>query len=376
MTKIVHFGKYYPPDMGGIESVTETLAVGASVSGYEVLVVCFDKAQTVDGCQSDQVQVVRYPITKMIRSQPLGWKYFWGAVREGRRADIVHLHAPNLLAAMAALFIGPRPKLLIHWHSDVVGKGFYGRLVMPLERLMLSRATKIIATSQSYADYSIPLQKFSKKVCVVPLGVKASDNIPELESLPPRLASFVAGRRLVLSVGRMTKYKGFSVLVEAAKFMNDNVAIIIAGGGELFEDLTTQIEREQLEARVLLAGRVTDAELTSLYQNADVYCMPSIERSEAFGVVLLEAMAYGLPIVATNIPGSGVPWVNEHQVSGLNVTPGDARSLAEACMEILNNPSLMKRFREGARSRFDENFTAATFCKNTLSVYDECLKVC
>ncbi len=373
MAKIVHFGKYYPPDMGGIESVTETLAAGASAAGYEVLIVCFDKAKVGNHSGSAEVQVLRYPITTMIRSQPLGWGYFWGAVREGRRADIVHLHAPNLLAALASLFIGRRPKLVVHWHSDVVGKGLYGRLVMPLERLMLSRTTSILATSQRYADFSIPLQTFSEKVRVVPLGVNAPEIKHEPELLPPRLAEFVAGRRLIMSVGRMTRYKGFSVLIEAAKYLADDVAIVVAGGGELFDSLAAQIEREQVGDRVLLAGRVTDAELSALYRNADVYCMPSTERSEAFGVVLLEAMVYGLPIVATNIPGSGVPWVNEHKVSGLNVTPGDAQGLAAACTEILNNPTLRQQFGRGARERFDKNFTAATFCKNTLAVYSECL---
>lgn len=369
MTRIVHFGKYYPPDMGGVESVTQTLAEGASAEGYEVVVVCFDKSRLRSRLDSAAVQVQRYPINKMLNTQPLGWSYFFGALREGRKADIVHLHAPNLLAALASLFIGRKPKLLVHWHSDVVGKGFLGRLVMPLERRMLSRATLILATSQRYADASMPLQEFSKKVRVVPLGVPAPEIKQEHESLPPRLAEFVAGRRLVLSVGRLTTYKGFSVLIEAAKYLAEDIAIVIAGGGVLFDSLAAQIKRDQLGDRVLLAGRVADDDLSSLYRNADVYCLPSTERSEAFGVVLLEAMAYGLPIVATNIQGSGVPWVNVHQISGVNVMPGDAQGLAKACSEILSNPTLRLQLARGAKERFDNNFTAATFCKNTLVVY-------
>lgn len=369
MTKIVHFGKYYPPDMGGIESVTQTLAEGACEVGYEVLVICFDKARAGNNLGSAAVQVKRYPIKKMFSSQPLGWAYFLGAVREGRKADIIHLHAPNLLAALASLFIGRGPKLVVHWHSDVVGKGLLGRLVMPLERRMLSRATSILSTSQRYADASIPLQEFSNKVRVVPLGVPAPEIKQEHEPLPPRLAEFVAARRLVLSVGRLTTYKGFSVLIDAAKYLAEDVAIVIAGGGELSNSLAAQIKRDQLGDRVMLAGRVTDEELTALYRNADVYCLPSTERSEAFGVVMLEAMAYGLPIVATNIQGSGVPWVNAHQVSGVNVMPGDAQGLATACSEILNNPTLKLQLARGARERFDNNFTAAKFCKNTLAVY-------
>lgn len=366
MTKIVHFGKYYPPDMGGIESVTQTLAEGAFAAGYEVKVVCFDKTEVGNQINS-AVRVQRHPIKKMVSSQPLSWAYFIGAVREGRRADIVHLHAPNLLAALASLFIGHKPKLVVHWHSDVVSKGLLGRLVMPLERWMLSRAACILATSQPYADGSKLLKSFVNKVRVVPLGVST----PEAGTMPlsPRLAQFVAGRRLVLSVGRLIPYKGFSVLVEAAKYLAEDVAIVVAGGGELLESLTKQINQSHLGHKILLAGRVTDEELAALYQNADVFCLPSIERSEAFGVVLLEAMAYGLPIVATNIQGSGVPWVNEHQVSGVNVMPGDANGLAVACSDILEKPALRAKYAGGARARFDANFTVEKFCKNTLAVY-------
>lgn len=373
MTKIVHFGKYYPPDMGGIESVTQTLAEGASAAGYEVLIICFDKAKSESNPNS-VVKVQRYSIQKMISSQPLSWGYLLGAVREGRRADIVHLHAPNLVATLASFFIGKRPKLVVHWHGDIVGKGLLRRLVMPLEWLSLSRATSILATSQLYADSSKFIQAFSKKVRVVPLGVTSPEIKQGHEHLSPRLAAFVAGRRLVLCVGRLTAYKGFSVLIEAAKYFPDSVAIVVAGGGELLMPLTEHINREQLGGKVLLAGRVSDEELSALYRNADVFCLPSIERSEAFGVVLIEAMAYGLPIVATNIKGSGVPWVNAHHVSGMNVMPSDARGLAAACIEILNNPTLRLQLARGARERFNNNFTAATFCKNTLAVYDLALR--
>ena len=373
MTKIVHFGKYYPPDMGGVESVTQTLAEGASAAGYEVLIICFGKDKS-ESYPNSVVNIKRYSIQKMISSQPLSWRYLLSAVREGRRANIVHLHAPNLLATLASLFIGKRPKLVIHWHSDIVGKGFLRLLVMPLEWLSLSRAKSILVTSQLYADSSKFIQFFCKKLRVVPLGVASPEIKQGQEHLSPRLKSFVAGRRLLLCVGRLTAYKGFSVLIEAAKYFPDDVAIVVAGGGELITPLTEQINREQLGGKVLLAGRVSDEELIALYLNADLFCLPSIERSEAFGVVLIEAMAYGLPIVATNIKGSGVPWVNAHRVSGVNVMPRDARGLASACIEILNNPTLRLNLARGARERFDKNFTAATFCKNTLDVYDLVLR--
>lgn len=369
MTKIVHFAKYYPPDMGGMEIVTQSLALAASAAGYDVIVVCFDQSGR-GGSSDGSVHIQRYSIQKIISSQPLSFAYFLAAVREGRKSDIVHLHAPNLLAALASLLIGLKPKLIVHWHSDVVEKRWLGKLVRPLEYLMLKRATTILATSQRYADSSKSLKPFQNKVCVVPLGIAPPDIHHDKIPLSPRLAEFVAGRKLILSVGRLTAYKGFSVLIEAAKFFSDDIAIVIAGGGELSDNLAELINRSQVEKRVMLAGRVTQEELTALYENAAIFCLPSILRSEAFGVVLLEAMAYGLPIVATNIEDSGVPWVNAHEESGLNVPPNDARVLAAACVMILNDTELRNRYSRGAKERFENNFTENIFLKNSLAVYE------
>ena len=361
----------YPPDMGGIEIVTQSLAVAACGAGYDVTVICFDQSG-MSGNSDAGMCIQRYPIRKMLSSQPLSFAYFFAAVCEGRKADIVHLHAPNLLAAFASLFLGSKPKLLVHWHADVLGKGLLGRMVMPLEYLMLRQSAVILTTSQPYADNSLPLRSFLKKNRVVPLGIVSPKIEQEQTKLSPRLTEFIAGRKLVLSVGRLTAYKGFSVLVEAAKLMPDDAAIVIAGAGELSDTLASLIHRNELSGKIMLAGRVTHEELTALYKNATLFCLSSVTRAEAFGVVLIEAMAYGLPIVATNIEGSGVPWVNAHEVSGLNVPPNDAKELAAACTLILNRTDLREKYSFGAKERFLAQFTEALFQKNRCTMVKFC----
>lgn len=372
MTKIVHLGKYYPPDMGGTEIVTQSLAQAASENGYDVNVICFDQSGTggrIDG----KVNVKRFPILKMIKSQPISIRYFIAAIREGRRADIIHLHSPNFVAALASMFVGRKCKLLVHWHMDVVNKGLLGRMIVPLEKMMLTRADVIVTTSQRYADCSTSLKPFATKLRVVPLGVSAPKFNQNHFDLSPRLSSFIAGRKFVLSVGRLSAYKGYSVLVEAANYLPEDVAIIIAGSGGLMYELNSLIDLHKLGNKVLLAGRVSPEDLSALYQNAALFCLPSILRSEAFGVVLLEAMTYGLPIVATNIEGSGVSWVNAHEVSGLNVTPGNALELAAACARILNDEGLRSSYSQGSKSRFQSNFTEDIFHKASLDVYRDIL---
>ena len=372
MKKITHLGKYYPPDMGGTEIVTQSVAQAASVAGFEVVVVCFD--QSSEGGSTDGgVRVLRYPVKMMVSTQPLSFGYFLAALGAARKADIVHLHAPNLLAALAILAIGFKPKLLVHWHTDVIGKGWMGKVVAPLEWLMLKRADVIVATSQPYADSSMPLKPFLSKVRVVPLGINPPNLQQERNALPKRLADFVGNRKLILSVGRLSTYKGFSVLIEAARLLPPDVAVVIAGGGELSNSLSILIAEKNLQEKVFLAGRVPQEELTALYQHADLFCLPSILRSEAFGVVLLEAMAYSLPIVATTIVGSGVSWVNKDDVSGLNATPGDPTELAACCMRILNDSILREKYSLGSRNRYINNFTEEQFIDLSLAVYSDLL---
>lgn len=358
MARIVHWGKYYPPDMGGIESVTSSLAKGAAAAGHEATVVCFDKNKVREETDLHGVRVRRAPIFWHLASQPIGWRYFRWLLKEGRRADIVHLHAPNMLAALATAFLGHKPRLLVHWHSDVVSKGLLGQLFRPVETMMLHRADAVICTSPPYAEASSALRPFRDKISVIPLGVpdESSAGTASGETLPNELSHALADRRLVLSIGRLVAYKGFETLIDAAPHLPTDTVVVIVGTGPLHEALQARIVEAGATGRIILAGRQSAGALLQLFKHAKLYCMPSVERSEAFGVVLIEAMSHRLPIIATNIPGSGVPWVNQHGESGLNVSPGNPRSLADACSQLLADGDLRERLANGARKRYEAEF--------------------
>jgi glycosyltransferase involved in cell wall biosynthesis len=179
----------------------------------------------------------------------------------------------------------------------------------------------------------------------------------------------ITGKKLVLAVCRLVPYKGFDVLVEATRNLRDDAVVVIVGDGPLRQSLQAAIDEGGLSQRVCLAGRLSDAALHALFARASVYCLPSVHRAEAFGVVLLEAMSYGLPIVATNIPGSGVPWVNQHGVTGLNVPVGDPKALAQACNGILDSDQEHARLAEEARCRFLAEFTEDRSVSRMLATY-------
>lgn len=373
MANIVHFGKYYKPDNGGIESVTLSLARGASLAGYNVTVVCFANNSSEGLEFLDGVKVLRSFAFRLIASQPVGLRYFMDCIRSAKGADLVHLHMPNMLAAFCALLIAPKVRLLVHWHSDVIDKGFLGKLLFPLQYLLLLRADVVVATSSSYVDSSFFLSHFGAKVKVIPIGIDAKKAPKLLIRLPEKLDIFINENKVILAIGRLVPYKGFEFLILAAKNLVPDARLVIVGDGPLRMSLEALIKDSFLEDRVMLAGRLDDHQLNLLLHRASVYCMTSINKAEAFGVVMLEAMSCGLPVVATNIVGSGVPWVNQHGYSGLNVAIKDSKSLAQACNQILRSESLRSQFSQGAKQRFYNEFTADIAIYRTLNLYNSLL---
>ncbi|MFN6378988.1 MAG: glycosyltransferase [Flavobacteriales bacterium] len=369
MANIVHFGKYYWPDTGGIESVTASLAKGAVKAGHDVSVVCFKKTDGHNKEIIDGVKITRAPIAKLLASQPLGFKYVLQCISAAKKADLVHLHTPNMLGALCALFVPANKHLLVHWHSDVLNKGLLGKILRPLEMKLLHRANSIVTTSQVYADASKTLTPFKSKISVVPIGVPDARRDSKESDLPLELKTKIGNKKIILAVGRLVAYKGFEILINAAQLLANNSIVIIVGGGPLQNELHRAIQQRGVEDRVLLTGRLDDYALHRLFKKASLYCLPSTYRAEAFGVVLLEAMAHGVPIVASNIPGSGVPWVNQHGQTGLNVPVGDPKELATACNKILASEELRNKLSVGARRRFLSEFTEDVSVNRMIAIY-------
>lgn len=371
--KITHFGKYYLPDLGGVESVTVSLASGAARNGYSVTVVCFSKNREIKNELIANVKIKRSVIKKLFSGQPISFDYILKCILESRTSCLVHMHAPNFLALICSLFLPARVKLIVHWHSDVLNKGILGKILMPLEFLLLRRANCIIATSQKYADSSKALRRFKNKIKIVPIGVRDIPRDAENILFLAKQKVATTKKRVILSVGRLVPYKGFDALIRAAPLISEDTTIVIAGDGPERERLSKSVIENNVQDRVFLVGRLSEAELISVFKEASLFCLPSTYRAEAFGVVLVEAMAHGIPIVSCNIPGSGVSWVNKEGVSGINVPIGNAAEIANACNKILDDVELREKLSRGARNRYLKLFTEERSLDSILSIYRELL---
>ena len=366
--KIVHWAKYYPPEWGGTELVTYDEATASAAAGDDVCVVAFTRAETRK--ETDKgVYIERAKVSASIDSQPLSLRWFLAAVRQAFTADVVHIHTPNLLAAPALLLVPPRPRVILQWQTDVVEKGLLGKLVRPLELFMAWRADLILANSEAYAAASVVLRRFRYKTVAVPLGIADPVVAQAAPALPEQIAAFVRGRPIALAVGRSVPYKGFEYLIRAAASVKEDVAIVIVGTGPLQDEYRRLIDEFGLGDRVLLAGRLPEADLNALFRAASFYVMSSVMRSEAYGLVLLEAMAHRLPTIATQIPGSGVAWVAGEGETGLIVPPRDTKALAAAIDRFAGDPELRRAFAVRSRDRFDRMFTRDRMLEQILPLY-------
>lgn len=367
--RVLQVSKFYPPVLGGIESVAWELTEGLNRAGVPTDVLCsYHRALGVRQQTTGGYGVCRAGTLGQMLSTSIAPAMPLHLARLARQRDVVHLHMPDPMAAAAFWLARPRCRLVVHWHSDVVRQRLALKAYEPLQEWLLARADAVIATSPPYAEASEPLRRWRDKVVVVPIGI--SDNRSDVCSRRAAdLRRRFGDRRLVFALGRMTYYKGFDVLIEAASALPEDCAVLIGGDGELLEVYESQVARLGLGHKVHLLGRILDHELASHFEACDIFCMPSTVRAEAYGVAILEAMVMGKPIVATDLTGSGVPWVNRHRETGLNVPARNARALSSALNDLLGDEPLRRRFGHAARSRYRDHFGADRMTALTLDLY-------
>lgn len=368
-TRVLHVGKYYPPAPGGMEKVVQLLCEHERRVTDSRVLVSNTAARTI----SETWRGV--PVTRVARlatigsvgvcpTFPLAWR--------SRDVDITVLHEPNPLALVSDLLSWQTGPLVVWYHSEIMRPAWKYRVMYePFLRRVLGRAARIVVSSPRLAEHALALQDYRDKCRVVPFGIE----LERLAPSPPTLARAEAIRKehpgpIALFVGRLVPYKGVSVLLDAMAGLD--VTAILVGGGPLGPALREQAARLSPAARVVFAGEVDDGELLALYHACDMFVLPSVTRAEAFGMVQLEAMGCGKPVVSTDLP-SGVPWVNRHGESGLVVPPGDAAALRDAIVSLASDEGLRGRLAQGARRRVAREFTAGRMAERTVALYHEVL---
>ncbi|MDI6868643.1 MAG: glycosyltransferase [Coprothermobacterota bacterium] len=354
--RILQVNKLYWPHIGGVEKVVQQLGEGLVKKGHSLIVLaCGDerKEEEING-----VKVYRTKTTFKITGIPFSLEFPFLYRKLAPTADIIIHHYPNPIGEFSELlFPSPKPKVVLY-HSDVVRQKFLMPLYVFETRLFLKRAQVIVATSPNYVESSPILKEFKDKVRVIPLAVDTEFFTPEgpIHPFLEKLRS--QGHRICLYVGRLAYYKGLEYLVRAAADLPDDLLVVIVGEGEEKEKLLHLREELHLERKVLFHPPVKDEELPSIYRGADVFVLPSIARSEAFGLVAIEAMACGVPVITTEI-GTGTSFYNLHGQTGLVIPPKDAMELSKTIMDLFRQGR--EEFSSFARERIVNDFSQDVF---------------
>jgi glycosyltransferase involved in cell wall biosynthesis/ABC-type polysaccharide/polyol phosphate export permease len=360
---VLHIFKVYYPDLfGGTLSVIRDICIGLKDTFAAAVLVC-SRSGGQQRITVNDVAVERVHSFGDVLSLPAAPTYPWRLWRRISDHDLLALHAPFPLADLVfALGLGRKRPLVVHWHADIVSHASLRWIVEPMMRRTLRRASAIIVSDEVLVDNTPLLHEFADKCYAVPFGV----DVAKYELPTARLADVNARGRLVLACGRLVPYKGFDVLIDAANGRNFEVWIV--GEGREREYLEQLIRDYGLQDRVRLLGSVPESERVKLMRIADVFVMPSVTNAETFGLVQLEAMAAGRPIVNTALD-TGVPHVARDGIEAITVPPGDPVALADAIETLINDPARRQRMGQAARHRAMTKYSTAAFKEGVETVY-------
>lgn len=362
---VLHIFKVYYPDLfGGTLSVIRDICAGLKDIFSAGVLVC-SRSGGKSRIVINDVAVERVRSFGDVLSLPAAPTYPLRLWRRIAEHDLLALHAPFPLADLVFAFgLGRNRPLVVHWHADIVSHAALRPFVEPLMRRTLQRAEAIIVSDAVLIQNTPLLREFAAKCHTVPFGIDVAKYDPPV----PRLDRVNARGRLVLACGRLVPYKGFDVLIRAA--FGQSFEVWIVGEGRERERLEQLIENLGLQDRVRLLGSVPESERVKLMCIADVFVMPSVTNAETFGLVQLEAMAAGRPVVNTSLD-TGVPQVARHGIEAITVPPGDPDKLADAINTLIVDPERRRRMGDAARQRAAAKYSTTAFCKGIETIYRE-----
>ena len=373
--RVLQVNKLYEPFTGGVEKVVQQIAEGLLGQTVMKVLVCNETKEDVTEVING-VKVHRSGSFYMLGNMPLSLKFVRDFKRVADSFDIIQFHMPFPVGDLAGLLSGYKGKVVVWWHSDVVRQKKLMLLYRPFMELFLKRADAIIVATQGHIDGSAYLGPYREKCRIIPYGINpAIENKADQWILKKQQASLASERPVrFLFVGRLVYYKGCDVLLKAFRTV-PGAELVIVGDGAMEHELKEMAKRYGLTERVQFLGNISDEALEENFASCDVFVLPSVARSEAFGLVQAEAMAFEKPIINTNLK-SGVPYVSIHRETGLTVEPGDVKGLSDAMNWMVTHPKEREAMGKAARERAKKCYRREDMLKQLLAVYRELCGFC
>jgi glycosyltransferase involved in cell wall biosynthesis len=371
--RVAQVTSYFAPHVGGVETHVRELSRALADRGVDVTVICADTEGAGPRDRLHDVDVVRVaPRATWLKSPSMP------AVAEAIAAgkfDLVHSHSPPPIAAWRASRAARRARVphVLTFHCDPEIPVAFGGLIADAWRLTYGRATlrrtdRLISTTHSYASTSRTLWNYD--TAVIPNGVDSEAFRPASADDPRIDLPGQPGFR-VLAVGRLVQHKGIEQLIDAVGLLPAPAHLIVVGNGDMRAQFEERARRSSASDRITFMGHVPQDRLPAVYRACDVFALPSVSRLEAFGIVALEAMASGLPVVASDMPG--VREIVTDGMEGHLANPLDPLAFAARIDSLLRRPLRRARFGRNGRAKVVERFTWDAVAGRVLALYEEIL---
>lgn len=364
----------YFPRIGGIEIVVQQLAEGFAqrFNDSSYVVTCSKDFQAYSE-QRNGVSIISTATLGRISSLPISPSYPFQLMQQ--TGDILQLHEPFLLGGLTYLTFSKQAKkrfkrLVVWWHSDIIRQKALRPFYTPLLNAILHEADAIIVATPKHITSSKFLVNFASKCHIVHYGVDIS-RLKKTSETETRANYWREKyeKPIILFTGRLVYYKGVKYLVSAMENVPD-AHLVIVGKGPLREELEEIANK--CRNNVSFIPFLSEVDLIAMYKASEVFVLPSVENSEAFGIVQIEAMACGKPVITTDLE-TGVTYVNQHGKTGLVVPKCNSQALADAINELLANPTMRSEMGNYAKSRVLKEFTVEGMVDKTLDVYAKIL---
>ena len=355
--KILHLGKFYSPYYGGIERCIDTI-IRSEIYSKKVCNTLLVFGNITKKIIKNGNNIFIFKIFFSIFSQPFSFKYLWFAISRPKKHEVIHIHYPNVLASFACVFIPYNKKIIVHWHSDIIKKHGFSIIIRFLENYMLKRAKNIIVGTEIYAKNSNSLLLFKKKIIYIPYGIDSRNLVrkPKESKFYKETLDKFKNKKIILSVGRLTNYKCFNDFISIAKLLHKDYIILIIGNGPLYKELNMKIKKNNLNEKIKILTNINNENLEITYKSSYLYVSLSKGRQESFGISLIEAQKFSLPIITNNPINTGAHFINIHNVTGYNIKKNSSKIVAQNINSLLLNKKKYDLFKKASYKSFIERF--------------------
>jgi len=365
---LLQINKYYSPDIGGVETVVKQYSEFASSFFENVTVLTVHKKFKLTTTKSviNGVHIIRCSSFGTFFSMPISFSFFFEYFKIRNSYGIAHFHEPFPLGSILLFIIPKAQKVVISWHSDIIKQKFFKKLAQYFQKLLCIRADVILTTSPNMINFSEVLSHHHEKTFILPLSINPEEYTYENFS---DTSWGLQSNGYILFLGRLAYYKGINTILDSLESLDlQNIKLVIAGDGPMANSIKRWSLEHPTSSLVFINKHLSEGDKKKLLSNCLFFLFPSNSPAEAFGILQLEAMIYGKPIINTDLP-TGVPWVSLNNTTGLTIPINNSKSLTVAINKLLGDRNLLYQYGKQAKNRVINNFSDNVVLQKLKDIY-------